>query len=688
MALVWSDWHPDDFADPGQPGYRSPYTDWYLATDYGALANPPVLATQRGCGLPFALPDLPLSPHALPPGGNALAAPRPRENVLSGLSPAHLPGEDAVIVGIIDAGLALAHDRFRRAGGVGTRILSHWAQGGAWAGQMHLPFGRELTQTQIDALMGPTPQVDEDRFNRAAGLVDFADPNGERWIETAAPHGTHVADLAAGCDPGRADMARFRDRTHLLLVDLAPRRAIGPAGSFLEFFTIWAIRHIVHTADVLWQARFPKAARKGFPIVINLSYGFHAGPKDGTLPLQKFIRHLNLTRDPKAPPVRLVLPAGNDNLDQGTAVLPARAAGQSARQTWRVLPEDRTSSYAEVWSDPVQGGPQGAPPVPPAVALAPPGGPSGPGTPGSPGQVADLTDTSTGAAVARIYCRSTDSAVGIPSEDAKVIRSTGYVLCIAPTWSARGITAPSGAWQITLGQGTAARLFIQSDQALVPGAGSPLLSYFEDAADTPPADRYVTHNPDGSLRDTYRRDPVTGGVTLVDGTGQIRRRDTLNAIAGADGALTIAGYRARDGWPAGYSSSGRGTEQGDVDGTVLGKAEMEAACISDDGQWHSGRLAAGSRSGAAVVMQGTSFACAEATRIIAAALLDWLDAGATGPVPGDAADLRARAAAAEAALAAARPDQAIPAAQFPRLKLGAGRLPRQAHGRLPRIDGP
>ena len=690
MRPVWQDWTTDDSADPAGVAFRSPYGDWYLETDPGSDAERSFTSvSQRGSAggnpaFPFALPDLPLPKTALPPGATAITAPVPRPNVLDGLE--IRPGKQDVIIGVIDAGIALSHERFRRRGAVGTRILSHWTQGGTWQGQPHLPFGRELMQRDIDGLMGPLAEVDEARFNRAAKLADFAVANGERWIETSDPHGTHVADLAAGCDPLDPAMAGLRDRTHLIAVDLAPRVSIGASGSFLESYAIWAIRHIVATADAIWQALYPDDPQRGFALVINMSYGLHAGPKDGSMAIQKFVRSLDAGRDPLAP-VRLVLPAGNDNLDRASAVLAGRLQGATDALDWRILPEDRTSGYAEIWTEAEALSASDAGPAP--ISVLPPQGRTGPGTCGRAGQRSDLVDQDSGQVLARIYCRKVDNLTGVAELDTQPKQSVGYVICVAPSWRPEGGAAPSGAWTITLGEGKAAQLYVQSDQVLVPGTGGALLSYFEDVVATPAALRYRSHNPDGSLRDTYAIDRRNGAVSDNEPAGQtgpIRRQNTVSAIAGAVGALTIAGYRASDGWPAGYSATGLA-----VPGSDGGR--ITAALISDDSPWRFGRLAAGGRSGAVVALQGTSFATGEATRLLAQHLLDWRAGGSKGPAPGSAAEIETLAAAADAAAVAAAGGAAVaaaggaanlvPAAKLA-LKLGAGRLPRQDHGRLAR----
>lgn len=711
MTLTWGTWKPDPTADPAQPDdFASPYVDWYEQTELSdrdgvpsgirIVPHAPLSMVLSAPGMPavasgappasddesskipaidfisLAFPRVPLPDFALL--DDKIKDPEPRKGVLDRIDP---PAPDSVIVGVIDAGIALAHERFRRKGAAGTRILSAWQQGGRWTNtQPHLPFGHELMQKDIDDLMAACAtggRVDEQQFNRAAGISDFGHPRGDRAPELAATHGTHVLDLAAGCAPDEGDRARarVRDRQPIIAVTLPPRSSIGPSGSFLELFAIWAIRHIVTTADAIWRAMakdpaFVKTKRSGYPIVINMSYGLQAGPKDGQMLIQKYIDALNDWRkDNGWSPLRIVLPAGNDNLERGVAVLELPNGGAEKTLAWRIRPEDRTSSYAEVWTDVAAGKPKKKPKHPFTIALTTPGGVSGPGSQGEAGQICDLTHQAadgTETVVARLYCRLADNAQ--PGFTATHHRLC-YVLCVAPTWRKLRPEPPAGRWTVTLaapGGRATALLYVQSDQDPTPGAATGLLSYFDDRG-------FGTHDPTGRPIDTFAVDPLTGAVTFTDSTGPVRRQNSLNAVAGVGKTVTVAGYRATDGRPAPYSSSGRGF------GRDVGRPWPDLACVSDDSPACFGRLAAGSGSGSVAAMQGTSFATAEATRVVARKLMDWLDAGADpATAPMTTAGCAAVAAAADPALGFGF------AAAAMKLKLGSGRLPREDHGRVAR----
>ena len=453
MTLTWGAWQTDPSADPTNPAtHATPYGNWYETFEYQVAPSAAGFGSysQAGAGgaFPgFPLPRLTLPTRALPAGTGTINTPVPRRYVATGLT--GRLNRASVITGVIDAGVALSHDRFRRPGG-GTRILSAWAQGGKWAGQTHLPFGCELMQDGIEGHMTASSTalgVNEAAFNRRAGLVDYADPFTERWVDAQAPHGTHVADLAAGFDPDVP--GTLRDRLPMIVVELAPRVAIGPSGSYLEFYVMWAIRHIAETADAIWDTLFAKgdkAGQGGFPIVINLSYGLLAGPRDGTMAVQKYMGSLNAAR-PGRPPLVVMLPAGNDKLERGVARLPISPQTRARRIDWRISPGDHTSNHAEVWTGGIAGPPMAGALHPLMIALSPPGGPAGPGTAGAEGQVCDLTWTSGGPpeVVARIYCRQTHNAVPPATPAQATMHRLHYVICAAPSFrggSARPLRGP------------------------------------------------------------------------------------------------------------------------------------------------------------------------------------------------------------------------------------------------------
>ena len=655
MTLSWSDW----VDQPADTATVSPYVDWYRAVNFGgaeeadglSLAPLPQAVSVGGTKTPAPLPGF-----ARPDDGD-----EPATDPLIELT--WIPDPDTVIVGVIDSAIALSHARFRRIDN-GTRFLSAWLQAGDWRAGAAVPFGRELFRTEIDRLMWRATvgsEIDECLFDRAAGLTQFAHMRGDRRLETTGTHGTHVADLCAGFDLGQSEFDEPRRRLPLIGVGLPPRSCIGASGNFLEFYAIHAIDYILDRADRIWAAC--GYGKGSFPVVINLSYGLQAGPKDGQMLIEKVIREATERASSDNRVVRVVLPAGNDLLSEGTANFDLTADSHETL-IWRLKPEDHTPNYAEVWSDALPGPCPPSAPHPIAVTLSPPAGPAGPSGPGRAGQIATLTDSDDPAIpLARIYCRVTDDAP--LSGAAPSYHRLVYVLCTRPTLnSARTQMTPAGAWLLELGTtgDTPAKVwaYVQSDQSLTHGSETGLVSTFA--------------HPDFDLYDEFGRfiDAYSYATppVLTDTTPPIRRLGTMNAVAHTDTARVIGSYRSSDGKPSIFSSAAAPLAVGN------GRVAPTALLPGEDGAARFGLLAAGSKSSSTVAMAGTSFSTALATRRIALALLGWIDGGKAGAAPGDEAWFNATAATEDAA--AQHPGATAPQ------KAGFGRMNAPETGRIER----
>ncbi|NNE87355.1 MAG: S8 family serine peptidase [Silicimonas sp.] len=655
MSLTWSEWTDDPCAGPCIP----PYIDWLKTVTFED--------TDEKDGLSIA--PLPLSPMAAEIAGvESRPAPLPPfarkpddENILA--TPAieldWTPSEDCAIVAVIDSAIALSHARFRHLDG-GTRFLAAWLMNGKWRPSA-VPFGRELFQKEIKRLMFGAKiggNVDESAFDRAAGLTQFGDMRGDRRLENNGTHGTLVADLAAGFDVRQSSDDEHRRRLPLIAVGLPPRSSMGSSGSFLEFFAMHALEYIVDRADAVWTAVEGDKAG-GYPIVINLSYGLQAGPKDGEMLIEKLMRALLARAEQMNRQIRIILPAGNDLLSEGAALFDL-TDGDVNGVEWRIKPEDHTPNYAEVWSDVIKGDGGSAPEHPLSLMLAPPSGPVSPATPGRAGQMTTLKDAQ-GRPVARIYCRAHDNRA--KPGDTPDWHRVGYVLCTAPTLpdEPRLQRAPAGAWRlgVSAAEATKGYAYVQSDQSLTFGSNTGLVSTFAHP-DFEPFDatgRYI------DIADY----PYDGSKPKnTDVTPPMRRHDTMNTIAHLKEARVIGSYRKTDGKPSLYSSASS-------EAVGNGRAAPSALLPGEDGAARFGLMGAGSKSGSATAMAGTSFSTGLATRAVALAMLDWLD-DKTKPVPGDEPWFAAQA--------------AKTAGQFPgqtvKKKAGAGRLFAPDTGRVER----
>ncbi len=660
MTLSWTGWETDPSAAAG----ISPYIDWLKAVSFDGQDEKDDLS----------IAPLPLSPLAALISGNTtspaplpgFARPGATDTVAADplIELTWMPDQDCTIVGVIDSAISLAHARFRRLDG-GSRFLSAWLQGGDWRSGAAVPFGRELFRTEIDRLMFRAMvagAIDEPTFDRSAGLTQFGHARGDRRLENNATHGTFVTDLAAGFDLRQSSQDEFRRRLPIIGVGLPPRTSMGSSGNFLEFFATHAVEYIVDRADRIWRAcGYDEGG--GFPIVINMSYGLQAGPKDGFMLIEEVLRAIESAANAANRPIRVILPAGNDLLSEGAAAFDL-GPGDAHSIDWRISPEDHTPNYAELWSDelPGNGGPH--PHHPLNLSVSPPHGPHGPVQAGQHGQRMTLVDDSRpDVPLARIYCRKhAPKAQGAHPNWHRV----AYVVCTAPTLSQdRMFGAPAGRWSWVVSAASATRgyAYVQSDQSLTFGSDTGLVSTFAHP-DFKPRDEF------GRFIDVYSY-PTDGSAPQdTDATPPMRRRGTMNAIASLPEARVIGSYRATDGKPSTFSSAATS----DVVG--VGRAAPTSLLPGADGAARFGLMAAGSKSGSAAIMGGTSFSTALATRSVALAMLDWIDGGRSGTPPGDEVWFQAQANQDESQ--ANWPGTTMPE------KGGFGRLTAPANGRMPR----
>ncbi len=582
--------------------------------------------------------------------------------------------DDGVIVGVIDTGIALGHHRLRTSDGKHSRVLAAWQQSAdrsefsdlAGDPEPYLPFGREYLGTEIDALIRVHTHgshFDEEAFNRATGSVTYTrSEGGHRELDRRASHGAHVLDAAAGFDAltGSGAERALADKTRIIAVNLPDRATVGLSGRFLEYFVIHGILRIVDLSYALWRAKYPDWTPdapdsgkdfSGYPIVINLSFGKQAGSKDGDDLISNILNTLNTQlAAAHMAPVILVVPAGNDNLNRGNALVSLAPDGQdksTATLHWRTSAEDQSANYIELWSTPVTGSISEGQNVPLAISVESPEGQTFALSQGVPGRVRDLVHD--GKVVARIYCHIKEDRDTRPSTGTRHGSDTSgsgeteyavrYTICTAPSqlYEADAVPAPSGIWKIRLENRSDKQinvlLGVQTDQSEQPEGKSGLLSYFDH-------EDYQRHAKDGRLRDSYSYNTGFGkkvenldhgkerlpGKPFFVRDRYVRQHGTLNAVADAlsttkkkegdiylPGSVSVGGYRASDGKPALFSSTGSAKSFG-------GKTARGAPAFSlpvDDGPAHLGVLGAGARDGSVVAMRGTSFATAQATRMIA-----------------------------------------------------------------------
>ncbi|MGQ0610347.1 MAG: S8 family serine peptidase [Paracoccaceae bacterium] len=523
------------------------------------------------------------------------ALPTAFENGMPSLPP--LPAEigtglsRTVLTGVIDDVMGFANERFR-AGPVSSRVERFWMQAMPSITAGRAVIGGEIDRAGIDALLRAVP-AEADVYDRLfpggvyvmraaprgeIGLVPYAGLNA-RPFGHARTHGTQVLDLAAGWPMGSAPADR-----PILAVQLPQLATLETWGARLDLFVLLALQRLFHWAD-----RWPEGgATRRAPLVVNLSYGVLAGPKDGTGLIEAEIARLVAARNAEGVPTAVVLPAGNGYRDRCRAEM-ALAPGETGEVTLRLLPDDQSVTFVEIFLDGLDrlrlgiSPPQGVPfdrLILPADAVY--------DWQGNLGGGLSLT-------MARIYVRPAGSTEGGTAGRTRV------TIAFLPSQNHEvpHQTVPAGAYQITLANlGTA-----------------PLGAVIEPQRDeTPP--NFPSWGRQAYLDDAQSHgwDPEVAAHVRPQPGSVLRRTGTLSAYATArtPGVVVVGGAFDRDALsgPALYSAAG----------PTPGRARPDLAAVSEESRAHPGVLAATTLSGGAAEFSGTSGAAPQVTRALVQAL--------------------------------------------------------------------
>ncbi|MDB5921369.1 MAG: hypothetical protein JWN13_305 [Betaproteobacteria bacterium] len=494
--------------------------------------------------------------------------PKPRMNL------PYKNGAVPCVVGIIDDGLAFAHARFRKQDGT-TRVDFFWDQGYYSPNVQEPVYGREYSNADIDDYMKRSTArgvVDEEAVYRLAGY---------REVRRRIAHGTHVLDLACGCDPG--DLHAESPRIVGVQLQVPSRKTRDRSAGWLAGRVLDGLRYILDCADDL---------APHCPVVVNLSFGNIAGPHDGSSMIECAMDQLIRLRRPYAA-CEVVIAAGNSNLARchATVSIPFQ---QSHTLNWRILPDDPTPNFLEIWLPPRGGGSDGC-----EVTVSTPFG-----------------DQSVSVRAGNVYTWS-------PRDDAlcTVVYlneiATGdrdmVLVAIAPTASVDRIrdVAPSGTWQVRIKNlNTSGTLnvyaWIQRDDTPFDFPRHGRQSRFED---------HKYQRFEGN--ETVSSVPRARGRLKADDEGNdvsdIKRGGTINSIATGAEPTVVGGFRRSDGAAAPYSSNGPAIQSA---GGQPPKRVPDLSAASEDSVGSHGILAAGVRSGSVVAINGTSVAAPSVTRRI------------------------------------------------------------------------
>ncbi len=537
-------------------GSMTDYLAHVLAADFG----------QWNLVVPSLLPRDVLRPDLRDPPE---AAPAPR--VAPRLGPPLPAG--SVFIGVVDDTVAFGHQRFRRADGT-SRVDYLWVQGAPHRGDAL--FGREYHAEEIDGLMAasrrPGGTLDEEGLYRRAGLIDMARPEPHS-AALRASHGTAVLDVAGG---------GLADHFPLAVVTLPPQVTRDTSGTFAAVFVIAGVLRILDHVE-----RCSAPGSLSCPVVINLSLGLTAGSKDGRGVVEDFLAKASTEWEHRGGQLRFVLPSGNHRLARTHAALAGPLTMDDPPLAWRLLPDDRTPSFLEVWSNRLDR------PADPrlTVALAPPGAPEPVPVPEPrSGHFSDLHGAG-GRLLARAWFQWRP-------DDPKVRNGSGrerITVAVPPTAPAEpGATfVPPGDWRLLVEPTPGAPdeiwpadMFIQRDDAVPGYRGRGRQSRFQDH-------RYVIFEPSGRL-------------ATADSDSYVRRAGTLNAFAAADAPVVVGGCyeRAEPGYADEVEYSGAAFDEGERE--WWRPPELTAPC--ERSRVRRGIRAAGSRSGSRIAIAGTSIA--------------------------------------------------------------------------------
>ena len=462
-----------------------------------------------------------------------------------------------VIVGIIDTGLAFAHEQFREPGGTKTRLDCFWNQdetsitdqrGGRKA--PYPGFGLELSKQDIDNLLAACTAngaVDEVAVYHAARNMQVA---------RSFSHGTAVMYLACGENPSKA-----RSMPRIMGVQLSRSTKADDSRRSLAIYALDAMRYILDRVG-------------SRPVVINFSYAPFGGPHDGRSILEKAMDDLIDRRNAQrgGSKLSIVLPAGNGYLERCHAKLSLASGNATSHVTWRTLPDDETSSFLEIWIPAASS---------PAVSVS---------------VVSPSGDESEQIAAGSVYkWQPGGHSHCVVAYSKRPVTEGGCCLvlvAVAPTVaSTHAAVAPAGRWTIKITNrnetAMAINAWILRDDSRIGDSPRGRQSRFEDAA--------------------YQRYDAGGRLVEDDNCSYIKREGSMSGIATGAKTIVVGGYRGDSRAVAWYSGAGPVPSRNGPD--ALAVSERSVAC--------AGVMAVGTRSGSHAAMNGTSVAAPFVTRMVA-----------------------------------------------------------------------
>jgi hypothetical protein len=540
-----------------------------------------------------------------------------------------------VIIAIIDDGVGIANRRFRET--KTTTRIAHFldlAPGTATNSPQPVDelLARSWTGGEINKLLLKYPD-DEEGVYRALGLI--GERKGRQPLRAAVSHGTHMLDTAAGYDCGSQDpgiRGKIASRP-IIAVQLPTQIPEDRSDAWLPQSLKRALDWILVKAVELSAVRTGTTRR--LPLIVDCSFGSMAGPQNGESDVERRITQFVKTYREGNPDQRLctvVMSAGNTFQLRAAASVSLGPGRRSCELPWRVLPDDKTPSFVEIWLPETDVSGQQV-----EVSLVPPRD--------APEETWSLLDdnktldwTINDIVHARLYHQGWKTAEGGSQECVTIaIRPTADDGDPEPV-------VPAGLWRIKMrAKGGLTKelnidLRVHRDDAGMYTRGKGRQSYFYDPIYEefdPELDRSARDERDESDEPSPQaRVTAGGGPSARHGGGGGRRRrrrsvvrtqGTLNAYGFGAGTLLVGGYRHSDGAPAAYSAAraenGRGAgprRTGTRAGTSGDNPELTMiAAVTEESPALQGILATGTYSGSVAILNGTSVAAPLAVRALA-----------------------------------------------------------------------
>ena len=497
--------------------------------------------------------------------------------------------DQTVVTAVIDHGIAIAHDLFRREDATGALALSRvdFFLDMDGTSDPNAPIqstvGRVWTRDEIEQILSANLHnglLDEANVYRALGLIDWR----RRSINSCAhrvSHGTHVTGLAAGYD---ADDAKGVER-RIIAVQLPTRLVANTMGQWLQQALEQALTFIARQMEHYTVG----GAAQATPLVMNFSFGNFMGPHDGTSRIDRAIDgNLSKMAANSNRPRVLMLPSGNGNLSRCHAIVNLTNAVPTKELDWNLQPADRSASILTAWlpvMTPVKNGTV-------EMQVTVPGF-STPHTiiAGTAPGLTLLRDTNS-SGVKVIVGMVVYSPPRFPTNRGR------FEIYLVPTDHPVDVrpVARAGAWKLRFTKATSAsdlslNIWVQRDDTLPGFPQFGRQSYLSDG-----------------LYDRFSR---PGGAVIsddaLDHDSAVYRSGMINGIACGNLPAVIAGYVRSDRKMAVYSAGGPTLNAFRLPGP-------DASATSDDSVVLQGVLSAGSSSGSRVAMNGTSVSAPQVAR--------------------------------------------------------------------------